>query len=296
MDEPLTEEAVRLAYKFVLGRAVESEEMLRFALGYETVGRLRDAFLDSREFEHIQNLRPRLVPPGAPPLRVEWQADDAAALAMLADVRATWDAAPPADGDGARQAADLAACLRRNHLPPPDTAHAFELGCGAGRITRHLAPLVGGLAAADASPVQLAAAQRMAAAAGLANVTLRPADDLRFGMTEPFDLWYSYHALQHSPPPLAARVLARAFAMLRPGGVAVFQAITYAAGYSFATAASTRPRPADPYDDKHVLPQPAVFELATEAGCAPVEVFDELSVAPSALWRSTLFVMRKPAA
>src|SRR5579859_2702383 len=53
MDEKLTEEAVRLAYKLILGRPVESEAMLRFALGYGTIGKLRDAFLNSREFEYI---------------------------------------------------------------------------------------------------------------------------------------------------------------------------------------------------------------------------------------------------
>jgi SAM-dependent methyltransferase len=295
MDEPLTEEAVRLAYLLILGRPVESEAMLRFALGYRTLGKLRDAFLNSREFEYILNLRPRLVQPGAPPLSVEWHADDAVLLAMLADVRATWDKVPPPAADGARDAENLAACLRRNGLPPPDSAHAFEFGCGAGRVSRHLAPLVRTLTAADASPAQLAAAQRVAAGAGLRNLTLRPADDLRFGMTEAFDLLYSFHALHHSPPPLAARALARAFALLRPGGVAVFQLISYGAGYGFSAAGPPPTQPGDPCDHKHVLPQPAVFAIAAGEGCEPVEVFEDLSVAPSALWRSTMFVLRKRA-
>jgi SAM-dependent methyltransferase len=290
MDEKLTDEAVRLAYKLILGRPMESEAVLRYALGYGTIGKLRDAFLNSREFEYILNLRPRLVQPGAPPLSIDWHTDDASALAMLADVRAAWDGAKPPETDGAEQAADLAGILRRSGLPPAEAMDAFELGCGAGRVSVHLARLVRTLTGADASPVQLAAAQGVAA--GVKNLVLRPAADLRFGMTESVDLFYSFHALQHSPPPLAARALSRAFAMLRPGGVAVFQMITYAAGYGFAAGAK-QPRAGDPHDDKHVLPQPAVFAMAAENGCAPVEVFEDLSVAPSALWRSTIFVLQK---
>ena len=293
MDEELTDEIARLAYKLLLGRPVESEDMLRFARGYGTLGRLRDALLNSREFEYILNLRPRLVPPGAPPMRIDWHTDDAGARAMLAEVGAAWDGVPTADRDGSREAADIAACLLRAGGPPPDDAHAFELGCGAGRVTRHLAKLVGTLTASDASPVQLAAAQRMADSAGLANVGFRAADDLGFGMAEPFDLWYSYHALHHCPPPLAARVLARAFALLRPGGVAIFQTATYGMGYTYTAADTARPRAADPREDKQVLPQPVIFHLAAEAGCDPIEVIEELSVAPSALWRSSLFVLRK---
>jgi SAM-dependent methyltransferase len=150
--------------------------------------------------------------------------------------------------------------------------------------------LVPSLTACDASPVQLAAAQR------ISGITLRVADDATFGMHTPFDLFYSYHALHYSPPPLAARALARAFAMLRPGGVAIFQLVTYGMGYSYAIADTNRPRHADPYEDRHALPQCVISAIASEAGCEFVEVFDDVSVAPSVLWRSSMLVLRKRAA
>jgi len=225
----------------------------------------------------------------APPVEVLRHTDDATALRLLATVGAAWDGVAPSDDDGVQQAADVAACLHRNGLRLPDAADGFELGCGAGRVTRHLAGMVSRLAASDASAVQLAAAQR----GGIANLALRPADDLRFGMTEAFDLWCSFHALQHSPPPLIARALARAFAQLRPGGVAIFQLPTYAYGYGYTAADLARPPAATPYDDRHVLPQSAVFAIAAEHGCEPVELVEDLSVGPNALWRSTLFVLRK---
>ncbi len=293
MDEPLTEASVRLAYKFILGRAPENDEVVRYAMSYGTVRQLRDAFLTSLEFEPILNRRPRTVRPDAPPLEIDWHSSDAAALAMLHDLRAGWDSAPaePAD-DGAEQHAALLACLARNQVQLPDAAHAFELGCGAGRITAHLSGLAASVTASDAAPLQLAAAQRMAQARGLTNLTLLAAEDLHFGMLAPFDLWYSYHALHFSPPPLAARVLARAFALLRPGGIAVFQLISHAYGYAYSLE-SLPVRAPDAANERHVLPQRAVFALAAEAGCAPLEVFDDLSVAPKALWRSSMFVIRK---
>jgi hypothetical protein len=124
-------------------------------------------------------------------------------------------------------------------------------------------------------------------------VTLRVAEDGTFGMSEPFDLFYSYHALHYSPPPLAARALARAFAMLRPGGAAVIQLVTYGMGYSYAAADADRPRHPDPYEDRQVLPYEAVRELATRGGCDVIEPIEDASVAPSALWRSNILVLRK---
>jgi SAM-dependent methyltransferase len=111
-----------------------------------------------------------------------------------------------------------------------------------------------------------------------------------------FDLFYSFHALHHSPPPLAARVLSRAFSLLRPGGAAIFQLLSYGAGYGFAVTDTDRPIAADPLEQKHVLPQSAVFAIAASHDCTPVEVFEDLSVAPSVLWRSTMFALRKRAA
>ncbi len=289
MDEPLTEASARLAYQFLLGRAPESEAMLHYAMSFGTVGRLREAFLNSLEFEPILHRRPRVVAADAPPLQVEWHAPDAALLAMLDGVRLAWDAPPEAAdraGGGQAQAAVLRACLARNGLALRGAA--FELGCGGGALAGELARQMH-VTACDAAPAALAAAREAGARAQL---TL--AGDLRFGMQTPFDLFVSFHALQHSPPPLAARVLDRAFALLRPGGVAVFQALTYGYGYSYALA--TPPPPAgDAASDLHVLPQAAIFQLAAEAGCAVLEVFDDLSVPPAALWRSSMFVLRKAA-
>lgn len=293
MDEKLTAEIVQLAYLMFFYRPPENEEVVRYALSFGTLGRLCEAFRNSLEFEMTLNRRPRLVRADAAPLVFDWRIDDAGALALLARLRAAWcdtPAGPPADAgamrdpDGSMQADELLACLRRAGIDPAALPCAFVFGCGGGRVTRQLAARFATVAGCDLSPL------RLAAAAGSGYGPLLPVEDLHFGMTEPFDLWYSYLVLQSYPPPLIARILQRAFALLRPGGAAVFQLPTYAYGYTLDLDAPPRAAPAL---DRHVLPQAAVFEIAATGGCAPAEVFDDLAVTPNTLWRSTVFVMRK---
>jgi SAM-dependent methyltransferase len=223
---------------------------------------------------------------------VQWRIDDAAALALLAKVRTAWRDAPPGlpadlgahrDPSGDVQTRQLDACVRRAGIDPTSLAAVFEFGCGGGRVLRHLAARFASAAGCDLSPLRLAAAGPGAGALSLV-------DDLRFGMSEPFDLWYSHLALQSLPPPLIARVLRRALALLRPGGLAVFQLPTYAKGYSFDPEAPSR---ADPAADRHMLPQRVVFDIASAEGCVPAEVFEDLAVEPYPLWRSSVFVLRK---
>jgi hypothetical protein len=79
-----------------------------------------------------------------------------------------------------------------------------------------------------------------------------------------------------------------AFAALRPGGVAIFQLVTHAAGNAARAAADAAPAAL------HVLPQSEVFALARAAGLDVLEVVaDQLAALDPKLWASHLFVMRK---
>lgn len=227
LNERLDERSARLAFLFILGREPEDAAVLQYALSFGTVRKLREALLNSVEFELVLHRRPRMVQADAPPLHIVWQA--------------------PAQGiapaGGTAPEGVVAGCLARN-------------GLTAGPRVCHFA---GG-----------------------------PIGD----WAGPFDLWTSFFTLQHCPPPLAAHILARAFAALAPGGVAIFQLAAYGYGYSY-TPDNPPPPAGDAAHDRHVLPQSAVFELAAQAGCTPCEVFDDLALPPSALWRSSVFVLRK---
>lgn len=318
MTAELTPELVRAAYLLFLGRPPESEQVVRHAMSYRTVDTLRTAFIEGAEFRgRLPAPAPRLVPVGAPPIAVEWEADAPEAERLLDHVRRTWTklgeerphwsvlssdqfeperiAANEASffASGAIDCADLVAVLARHGRAPADFPRLVEFGCGLGRVTAHLARRFAHVTACDVSSSHMAVARQVIAAAGLSNVDFALAGSGAFGMGAPFDLWYSRIVLQHNPPPIMAMILRRALAMLAPGGMAVFQVPTYAAGYSFRLADYLAPDAGTGEIEMHVLPQPAVFAIARDAGCAPLEVIEDLSAGPSENWCSSMFVLRK---
>jgi SAM-dependent methyltransferase len=318
----LNAELVRTAYRLFLGREPESELAVRQALTHGTLEELRAAFLVSAEFRGVVQSdlppppAPTLVPLGAPPIAVEWQADDETAAALLAHVMTTWtrlgeerphwsvlSAQPFAPeriaaneaaffGSGAQDRDDLVAILARQGVRPDAVPRLFEFGCGLGRVTAHFAKTFASVAACDVSASHMRLARETLAKAGVA-ADLALAQTADFGMTAPFDLWFSRIVLQHNPPPIIAMILRRAFALLAPGGFAVFQVPTYAAGYRFRLADYLAGLGGADGIEMHVLPQPVVFALAREAGCETLEVLEDLSAGPPATWRSTTFVLRK---
>ena len=260
---------------------------------------------------------PAQVPLDAPPLDIEWRADAATTTALLAHVRDTWtrlgneqphwsvlsaeqfrpdriEANEAAFfASGGNDVAQLVAILRRNGLEPAAFPRMFEFGCGIGRVTAHLARIFRDVTVCDVSASHMAMARDKVYAAGVHNVTFNLAASDEFGMAAPFDLWFSRIVLQHNPPPIIAMILRRAFALLAPGGLAVFQVPTYAAGYRFRIADYLAGLDAEARIEMHVLPQPVVFQLARQAGCEMLEVLADASAGPVAQWNSSIFVLRK---
>lgn len=267
MNDAITAELVRTAYWLFLGRAPENEAVVAHCLKFDGIAALRDAFLNGEEFEDALAMRPRLVAADAPPLAVDWEIDTATATAMLDRARIAWQAQPARDA--AARAGAVLATLRRNQIDPARLRRAFVFGDG-----RLRAALANGFAVAEGAD-------------------LCDCADLRFGLIAPCDLWCSFDALDTLPPPLIARALAHAFAQLRPGGVAVFRLPVYGYGYHFNASAPTVRSESLP---RHLLPQHAIFAIARAAGCAPLEVFEELSAPPSLLWRAATFALHKPRA
>jgi hypothetical protein len=110
-------------------------------------------------------------------------------------------------------------------------------------------------------------------------------------MLEPFDLWFSQIVLQHNSPPIIAMILRRAMQLLNPGGLAIFQVPTFSPGYRFRVTEYVSNLP-NAGMEMHVLPQPAIFEIAVGAGCVPLEVLDDYSTG-SQLWVSNSFAFAK---
>lgn len=317
----LTAEDVRVAYRLFLGREPESDSMIEAWQARGSYDELCRMFLASTEFRagHPELTKPQYMPLKVPPLEVEWQADEQILSSLLARVRSVWtrlgeerphwsvlsadefspgrisETARDFFASGAASSADLLGCLARHRLAAAEFPRIFEFGCGLARVTAHLARLFDNVTACDVSASHLAIARRLISAAGLENVSIRLVESTDFGMTEPFDLWFSQIVLQHNPPPIIALILRRSFSLLAPGGVAVFQVPTYAAGYRFRIADYLAQLNGEGSIEMHVLPQHIIFQLAREGGCEPLEVWHDDYVGQTT-WISNTFMFRKPSA
>jgi SAM-dependent methyltransferase len=144
--------------------------------------------------------------------------------------RRRWAAAAERYGPGWAQAdaPDLGWLV--DAISPDPAARAIDVGAGAGHVTRALARLVTRVDAVDPVPEMRAVAERLSAAAGLANTTFHAgfAESLPFGEAT-FDIAVSRFSVHHwRDPARAFREIAR---VVRPGGrLAIVDMIGPAAG------------------------------------------------------------------
>lgn len=315
MVEPLSVEAVSWGYRLFLDREPESQIAVDRALTYGSVAAFREALLNCDEFSNRNRHGRARLSLDAPAIEVECDTDPVSAEILLSHVRDTWtrlgqerphwsvlsaeqflpEHAAGSEtaffGSGAKDAADLLAILTRNGFALDRLRHAFEFGCGLARVTPYLARAFERVTSCDISATHLEMARQVLAKSGAANVHLLLADTTSFGMDGLFDVWFSRIVLQHNPPPIMAWILRRAFSRLAPGGVAVFQVPTYCRQYRFKTQEYLAARPALGEIEMHVLPQWAVFQIALETGCRPLEVREDGAIGLGSAWVSNTFVV-----
>ena len=172
----------------------------------------------------------------------------------------------------------LLATIARAGRDPKEFEVACEFGCGLGRITNYLAESFERVIACDVSRPHLQLARARSQAMGKGNLTYRVSTLPHFGMTAPFDLWYSVIVLQHNPPPIMAMILRRALRLLRPGGLAIFQIPTYAPDYHFSIDDYLKSTSPPSGIEMHYLPQPALFKVIDEAGGLVIELVEDGSI------------------
>ena len=174
------------------------------------------------------------------------------------------------------------------------TGSALELGCGVGRLTRHLAGAFGKVVAVDISQPHLTIAGKHLSEAGITNVELvhLTTPQSLDGLPQ-VDLFYSIIVLQHNPPPVAFDLLSRCLQHVAPGGFAYFQIPTYRRDYRFAVADYQQ----DEFGrmEMHVLPQPKVLALLRRHGFEILEVQEDGAVGDLDMASHTFFARRRPA-
>ena len=216
---------VEQAFHFLLGRPPGVQE----ANVWVTVrsDELRRELMKTDEFRTALPGDAIRMPLNLPVPQLVWAVDEATATALLARVQAQWirlgesrpywssDMRPEFmpetieanralfDASGHGEVETLVAALARYGFSPGQLPRVMDYGCGAGRLTGHLARVFKYVTGCDVSPRHLA----LARAGTGARVEYALAAMPHFGMTAPFDLWFSTQTLQHNPPPVMALIL-----------------------------------------------------------------------------------------
>jgi ubiquinone/menaquinone biosynthesis C-methylase UbiE len=101
---------------------------------------------------------------------------------------------------------------------------ALDFGCGVGRLSQALAAEFDEVVGVDIASSMIAAAERFDRHPGRVRYLVNTSGDLRLLESDTFDLVYSSITLQHIPPEHQASYIREFVRVLRPGGLAIFQA------------------------------------------------------------------------
>jgi SAM-dependent methyltransferase len=165
---------------------------------------------------------------------------------------------------GAEHAALVDLFCARNQVEVPRGV-CLELGCGVGRVTKHLSKRFETVIAVDISEGNLKHFRAMAERERLSNVKgvlLETPEQL--AELPAFDFFFSTIVLQHNPPPIQKLQLDQMLGKLREGGGFLFQTQTHHPGYRFAVDEYL----ASPVDtmEMHSLPMHEVLRVIEKHG------------------------------
>jgi 2-polyprenyl-3-methyl-5-hydroxy-6-metoxy-1,4-benzoquinol methylase len=326
----LTREDVVDAYRFLLLRDPESDDIIR---QWISVAADRNALLvaivGSEEFGKRVDLRslnprPRLSDrlPASP---IQTEATEHQLASLFARIQAEWKMLGESEphwsvvtddryksttlasnvddfyATGSHDYEKLTAWLGRHNIDIHSFKRCFELGCGVGRVTEHLAKQFPEVIGADISPAHIEIAKSRLTATGRPNcsfVALRSITDLQ--QIRDYDFFYSFIVFQHNPPPVQAWMLKTILSNMNSGGVAFFQIPTYYASYSFDVdrylsggfEACVKER-ATGAIEVHPLPQKAIFSICAAAGADVLEVREDECIGAEHAVLSNSFLIRK---
>jgi len=302
---PLTRDQVVFAYRMLLGREPESEDVIERMRHLPSADALARTFFGSQEFlRRNRDLdQPQLL--HAPPISIDISSEHE--LELLAMVEDQWRALGKTEpfwsvlsfdrwrggqgeaqrreflASGATWVSRLTDAAARCGVALPTNGVCVDYGCGLGRLSLHLAGLFRRVAAFDISSSHLGLAQEMLTAERRTNIDFSLVTTTEPPASLSYDAWVTFIVLQHSPPPIIARILTNWLGRLNPGGIALFQVPTYFKGYRFDAAdylarkrLAEKGTPADP--EVHCIPQAVLFDIIDRSGCKLLEIREDQAV------------------
>ena len=300
---PVSSEQARWAYRLLLGREPENEQVVTDLHGLADVAALRNNFLNSQEYREREGTRSYLstyLDAPAPKVQVQCTpAEQQAMLDRIADAWARFGESEPhwsvLTNDIYRSGTiedtiehfyatgpmDIHVFLRMAERGGTDQTRikrALDFGCGVGRLTLALAERFPEVVGIDVSAGHLKLARERAEATNVRNVTFE-----QIGAINDLDRWkgtfdfvLSRIVLQHNPPPIMAALLEKLLDALAKGGTAVIQLPTYIDGQEFVV--SDYLANPQPQMEMNALPQPEVFDIIARTGCRVREVREDESI------------------
>lgn len=318
---PVTDDLVVSAYRLILGREPENEQVVKANSQAPNWQELRRAFLMSEEFRRhsgegvvvgspigqFMNVRKNEVEVACTPEQLQQMFDGIAAnWKMFGETEPHWsvltnpvfykESLPEHLDDffahGKMDVEHALNFLSRADLPATNFERVMDFGCGVGRLTVALAPHARTVVGVDISPSHLREAEKTVAAKSVTNCEFKQIHTVE-GIKDlgTYDLIISRIVLQHNPPPIIAAIYRQLLNALRPGGAAIIQIPTYMRGQKFKVADYLASKAPDM--EMNALPQHEIFRIIHETGCLPIEVRETDDIGPLGGLSHT-FAVRRP--
>ncbi len=321
----ITKEEAVLAYRLMLGREPENEDVINnLCQNTHTPVALREVFLKSPEFQQRMGevlKQPQTVrhrhPFTLPKIPVETEVSNGVLDQMFERIHQEWQRLGQTEpywsvvtqpqyfkaefeahrqqffDSGNYSCQILLASLRRCGMNPADLETCLEVGCGVGRVTTYLARAFTNVIAADISSQHLELAKQHLQAKQINNVNLQYWQTVHMMDQLPMvDVIFTVITLQHNPPPVMAWMLQKLLSKLRAGGVASIQIPTYRNGYIFEVERYLHSPPPNTLE-MHFLPQQDVFKIVAEANCICLEIREDGMVGDEDKMLSNTFLIQK---
>ncbi len=322
----ISKEEVTLAYRLILGREPENEDVVNnLCQSAHTHLALSEVLLTSPEFlkrmEETFKNQPKFVrhrhPLILPKIPVATDVSDDLIDQMFERIHQEWEnlgqnepfwsvVTQPqylqADfeahrdqfyGSGNYICQVFLASLRRSGINPADLETCLDVGCGVGRVTAYLADAFVSVIACDISANHLQLAKQYFESREINNVTLQHWQKVdQINQLPMVDVIFSVITLQHNPPPVMAWMLKKLLTKLRSGGVAFIQIPTYRNGYMFEVERYLNSTPPNTLE-MHFLPQNDVFKIVAEANCICLEIREDGMAGDEDKMLSNSFLIQK---